>query len=301
MSVLPPFAGISTALYTPFHPNGRVDEGAFAALCDRVASAGSGLVPCGTTGETPTLSDGEYLDVVRIAVDVAAGRVPVIAGTGGASTEKTVAATAKVKELGVDAALVVTPPYNRPPQVSLLAHFRAVADVGLPVVLYNVPARTGTNLLPETTLALAADPRFVAIKEACGNIGQIDLLVERAPERFAILSGDDSMTLPLLAVGGHGLISVVANVAPRACVAMVNAGLAGDLERARAAHRALVPLIRALFATSSPIPLKHVAAQLGHCTPTVRLPLTADAVGAELSAELRRAMEAVQRFEETLG
>lgn len=301
MPTTPPFAGISTALYTPFHPNGRVDEGAFAALCDRVASAGSGLVPCGTTGETPTLSDGEYLDVVRIAVDVAAGRVPVYAGTGSASTEKTVAATAKAQELGVDAALVVTPPYNRPPQSSLLAHFRAVADVGLPVVLYNVPSRTGTNLAPETTLALAADPRFPAIKEASGNLAQIERLIEGAPPRFAILSGDDAMTLPMMALGAHGVISVAANVAPRACVAMVEAAQDGDLERARAAHRALAPLVRALFATSNPIPLKHVAAQLGHCGPTMRMPLTADAVGPELSAELQRAMAAVQAFEEALG
>ena len=230
---------------------------------------------------------------MRLAVDVAAGRVPVIAGTGSSSTERTIAATRAAAEVGAAAALVVTPPYNKPPQRSLLAHFRAVADHGgLPIVLYNVPSRTGCNMLPETTLELARDPRFIAVKEAAGSLAQIEQLIYGAPAGFAVLSGDDAMTFPLVALGGHGVISVAANVVPEATVALVAALLAGELDQARVLQRALTPLFGALFATTNPIPLKHAASLLGHCAPTMRLPLTADAVDAGLSARLAAALEA---------
>jgi len=298
----PIFAGAWTALYTPFTDAGDVDLPAFEALCDRVASAGCGLVPCGTTGETPTLSGDECRLLIRTAVAVAGGRVPVMAGTGTNATMTTVAATRGAAELGADAALVVTPPYNKPPQVSLLAHYRAVAaEGGLPVVLYNVPGRTGCNLAPETTLALAEDPRFVAIKEASGSLDAIERLVEGAPAPFAVLSGDDAMTLPLMALGGHGVVSVAGNLAPRGVVALVAALRAGDLARARSIHQALTPLFRALFGTSNPIPLKRAASLLGHCRPGVRLPLTADAVDAALAERLGAALAGAQRLEESLA
>lgn len=286
-----PLTGTLTALYTPFTRDGAVDLDAFRALCERVASAGSGLVPCGTTGETPTLTDPEYHGLIAAAVEVAAGRVPVVAGTGTSATDKTIAQTRAAAALGADAALVVTPPYNKPPQRSLLAHFRAVADAGeLPIVLYNVPSRTGCNLLPETALELAADPRFIAIKEAAGSLAQVEALIAGAPEGFSVLSGDDAMTFPLVALGGHGVISVAANVAPGPMVALTRALLAGDLPTARRLQRALTPLFTALFVTTNPIPVKHAASLLGHAEPIMRLPLTADAVDDPLSARLAAAL-----------
>ncbi|PKN56816.1 MAG: 4-hydroxy-tetrahydrodipicolinate synthase [Deltaproteobacteria bacterium HGW-Deltaproteobacteria-14] len=291
MTLPRPLTGTLTALYTPFLADGTLDLDAWRALCERLASAGSGLVPCGTTGETPALTDGEYQTLVRVAVEVAAGRVPVIAGTGSSSTERTIATTRAAAEVGADAALVVTPPYNKPPQRSLLAHFRAVADQGgLPIVLYNVPSRTGCNMLPETTLELARDPRFVAVKEAAGSVAQIEQLIYGAPDGFTVLSGDDALTFPLVALGGHGVISVAANVAPEPMVALVAALLAGDLGRARTLQRALTPLFGALFATTNPIPLKHAAALLGHARATMRLPLTADAVDDALSKRIAAAL-----------
>ena len=291
MTLPRPLTGTLTALYTPFHDDGTLDLDAWRALCERLVSAGSGLVPCGTTGETPTLTDAEYQTLVRVAVEVAAGRVPVIAGTGSSSTERTIAATRAAAEVGADAALVVTPPYNKPPQRSLLAHFRAVADEGgLPIVLYNVPSRTGCNMLPETTLELARDPRFIAVKEAAGSVAQIEQLIYGAPDGFTVLSGDDAMTFPLVALGGHGVISVAANVAPEPMVALVAALLSGDLGRARTLQQALTPLFGALFATTNPIPLKHAAALLGHARPTMRLPLTADAVDDAMSKRIAAAL-----------
>jgi len=291
MPLTRPVTGTLTALYTPFAADGGLDLPAYRALCERLVAAGSGLVPCGTTGETPTLTDAEYQILVKTAVEVAAGRVPVIAGTGSSSTERSVAATRAAAEVGADAALVVTPPYNKPPQRSLLAHFRAVADQGgLPIVLYNVPSRTGCNLLPETALELAQDPRFVAVKEAAGSVAQIEQLIYGAPEGFSVLSGDDALTFPLVALGGHGVISVAANVAPEPMVALVRALLAGDLAGARTLQRALSPLFGALFATTNPIPLKHAAALLGHARADMRLPLTADAVDEGMSKRIAAAL-----------
>lgn len=291
MTTPPRLSGTFTAVYTPFTATGEVDLEAYSALCERLVAAGSGLVACGTTGETPTLTSEEYELVVARAVAVARHRVPVIAGAGQSSTRATIETVRLAGRLGADAALVVTPPYNRPPQRSLQAHFSAVADEGgLPLVLYNVPSRTGCNLEPKTACALGADPRFWAIKEAAGDLAQVEALVRDAPAGFTILSGDDAMTLPMLALGAHGVISVVGNVAPDAVVALVAAALRGDFTRAREIHFRLAPLVQALFATTNPIPVKRAAALLGHAQETVRLPLTSDAVDEAIEAALRHGL-----------
>ncbi|MFT7578675.1 MAG: 4-hydroxy-tetrahydrodipicolinate synthase [Myxococcota bacterium] len=284
--------GTLTALYTPFGEDGGVEWPAYTALCERMVDAGSGLVPCGTTGETPALTPEEYLRAITVAARVAGDRVPVVAGTGTSATRTTIELTKLALQAGADAALVVVPPYNKPPQCSLIAHFTAVAEHGgLPIVLYNVPGRTGTNMTAATTLALARNPRFIAIKEAAGDLGQLASLVNGAPTGFTVLSGDDAMTLPLLALGGHGVVSVASNVVPKAVVAMVRRGLAGDIPAAREYHHALTPLFEALFAVSNPIPLKRAAALLGHGRADVRLPLTADALDDAAAQRLAKALE----------
>ena len=298
VATLRPLRGTFAALYTPFTPTGDVDMPALRALAERLVAAGVGLVPCGTTGETPTLSPDEVRQVIGLAVEVAGGRVPVIAGAGSNSTAHTIHNTRQALEAGADAALVVTPYYNKPPPASLLAHFRAVADEGgLPVVLYNVPGRTSCNLTARTALELAAHPRVIGIKEAAANLDQLQLLLAEAPPDFAVLSGDDAWTLPLVLLGGQGVISVAANVVPEAMVALVDAAQAGDLELARQLQRRLLPLFRALFLTTNPIPVKRAAALLGQARAQMRLPLTADAMDqpmvAELEAALRRAEPAV--------
>lgn len=279
-------SGTWTALYTPFRADGQVDYDAYAALCERVHRAGSGLLACGTTGETPTLTTDEIRRLTRIAIEVADHRTPVMVGTGQSSTAGTIAATAMAKELGADLALVVVPPYNKPTQRGLLAHFRAVADVGLPVVLYNVPGRTGATLNPATALELAKDPRFIAIKEAGGSLPVLDALVSGAKalgNGFSVLSGDDAATQPLLAMGGHGVISVASNVIPDEVVAMVRLGLSGEHEAARLMHERLAPLFTALFLAPNPIPVKAAAAMLDHARADLRLPLLA--LDADLPAE----------------
>jgi len=284
-------SGVLTATYTPFTAAGDVDVKAYRALCERLVAAGSGLVPCGTTGETPTLDISEYEQVVQLAVEVAAGRVPVVAGTGSNATEHTIHTTQRAKALGADAALVVVPYYNKPPQSGLMAHFRAVAEHGgLPIVIYNIPGRSGVNLSAASTLALAEDDRFIAVKESAGQLAQFEDLVAGAPRDFAVLSGDDAWTLPLLALGGHGVISVASNVAPEAVVSLVKSARAGDLAAARQWHFRLKPLVDALFAVANPIPLKRAAAMLGHARPDLRLPLAADAVDEALATRLRAAL-----------
>jgi len=271
--------GAHTALYTPFTADGQVDVPALRALCERLVDAGVGLVPCGTTGETPTLTPTEYDTVVRTAVEVAEGRVPVTAGTGSNCTRTTVATTRRAKDLGADAALVVTPYYNTPPQTSLLAHFRAVADQGgLPVMLYNVPGRTACNMAADTTLALADHPNIVAVKEASANLDQMQAILGQAPEDFLVLSGDDAWTAPLMLLGGHGVVSVAGNVIPQQLAALVDAASRRDLKRTHALQATLLPLFQQLFCTTNPLPVKRAAALLDHARPDVRLPLTADAM-----------------------
>jgi 4-hydroxy-tetrahydrodipicolinate synthase len=266
--------GCWTALITPFR-DGAIDEPALRRLVERQIAGGvRGLVPCGTTGEAATLSPREAERVVAAVAEAAAGRAPVVAGVGGNDTRTTVERARRARALGADGVLVVTPYYNRPTQEGLAAHFMAVADgADLPVVLYNVPGRTGVNLLPETTLRLADHPRIVGIKEASGSIDQASEIVARAPAGFAVLSGDDASTLPILSVGGRGVVSVAANVAPAAVAGLVDAALAGAWDAARRAHLALFDLCRALFCETNPAPVKEAAALLGLCEPEVRLPL----------------------------
>jgi 4-hydroxy-tetrahydrodipicolinate synthase len=286
-SLLPSPTGAFTALITPFR-NGTVDEPALRSLVDFQIGGGiDGLVPCGTTGEAATMTDAERDRVISIVVEQAAGRVPVLAGTGSNGTATTIEQTARARALGVDGALIVTPYYNKPTQEGLYAHFTAIADaVDLPIILYNVPGRTGVNLLPETVVRLAGHPRIVGIKEASGSLDQSSQIVREAPADFAVLSGDDSLTLPIIGVGGRGIISVVANIAPAAIADLTAAGLAGDFATARDIHLGLFDLCRAMFVETNPVPVKTAAGLLGLCSPEVRLPL------APLSAASQRRVEA---------
>jgi 4-hydroxy-tetrahydrodipicolinate synthase len=282
----PTLSGCYTALITPFR-DGQVDETALRALVDRQIAGGvSGLVPCGTTGEAPALSASEWDRVVSVVVEAAGARLPVFAGTGSNNTATVIERTRRARALGADGALVVTPYYNRPTQDGLFRHFAAVAEaVDLPLVLYNVPGRTGVNLLPETVLRLADVPGIVGIKEASGSLDQASQIVREAPNAFVVLSGDDSLTLPMMGVGAGGVISVVSNIAPDAVSALTAACRAGDFRSGREIHLALFDLCRAMFVETNPTPVKAAAALLGYCSPEVRLPL------APLSEAAQRRVE----------
>lgn len=266
--------GTFVAVITPFVGE-MLDEQALGRLVDWLITEGvDGLVPCGTTGETPSLTDDEWRRVAELVIERTAGRVPVIVGTGTNSTAVSIARTRIARELGATAAMVVTPYYNKPQQEGLLRHVVAIADaVDLPLVVYNVPGRTGVNLAPETARRMVEQAPIVAIKESSGSLDQVSELVLAVGDRCAILSGDDSLTLPILAVGGRGVVSVLANVAPAATAAMVRAALRGEIERARRLHHELFPLARALFMETNPVPVKAAAELLGLCRADVRLPL----------------------------
>ncbi|MEW6487593.1 MAG: 4-hydroxy-tetrahydrodipicolinate synthase [Thermodesulfobacteriota bacterium] len=284
------FRGTITALVTPFR-DGRVDEDAYRQLIDwQIEQGVSGVVPCGTTGESATLSHEEHNRVIDIAVEEAQGRVAVIAGTGSNSTAEAVRLTRHAKEAGADGALLITPYYNKPTQEGLYRHYRAVAEEArFPLVLYNVPGRTGVNLLPETVARLAELPEVVGIKEATGDLKQVSDVLEKCGDRLAVLSGDDFTVLPLLALGGQGVISVLSNVVPADVAAMVSAFAAGDLARARELHYRTMPVARALFLETNPIPVKAALALLGRIGPELRLPLSPLQEGnaAKLAAVLR--------------
>lgn len=272
-------SGVFTALVTPFTGSGEIDEPALRALVRRQAAAGvRGLVPCGTTGESATLDLAEHARVVSIVAQEAGscGRtLRVIAGAGSNDTRKAVALARASIEAGADALLVVTPYYNKPTQNGLLAHFRAVADaVDAPIVLYNVPGRTGVNLLPETTLRLAEDARFVAVKEASGDLDQASAILRRRPDGFSVLSGEDSLTLAMMALGADGVIAVVSNEAPELLVELAELALSGRRQEAAALHAKLHPLMRANFRESNPIPVKWALARMGLIGNHLRLPLT---------------------------
>jgi len=288
----PDLHGSLTALVTPFR-DGQVDEDAFRRLVERQIAAGThGLVPCGTTGESVTLSLDEHRRVVELCVEVAAGRVPVIAGAGANDTRKAVELIRLVQAAGADAALVVTPYYNKPSQAGMIAHFSAVADAcDLPVVLYDVPSRTGVTMTVETVGTLAERSTVVGIKDAVGDMIRPTLMREACGPDFILLSGDDPSALGYMAHGGRGCISVSSNVAPEACAAFQNACLAGDFAAAREEHARLIDLHRALFFDNSPAPTKYALSELGLCSDEVRLPLApcADAVRPQVFAALRRA------------
>jgi 4-hydroxy-tetrahydrodipicolinate synthase len=286
----PVLRGVFTALVTPFSAEGRVDETALRRLVERQLEAGvAGLVPVGTTGESATLDPDEHQRVVEVTVEAArASRRParVIAGCGSNDTRKAAALARRCRATGADALLVVTPYYNKPKQDGMVAHFRAVADAGeLPVVLYNVPGRTGVNLAAETVLELAADPRFVAVKEASADLEQAARILRDRPPGFALLSGEDSLTLPLIALGGDGVIAVVSNQAPALLVELVEAALAGQRERAAALHARLLPLMKANFLEPNPVPVKWALARMGLIGNHLRLPLTPLSQGLEAALE----------------
>lgn len=288
----PLFRGAITALVTPFR-DGAVDEPALRVLVERQVAAGvRGVVPVGTTGEASTLSDAERRRVVEACVEACAGRVRVIAGAGHNATAETIKRVRHAKAVGADAALVVTPFYNRPSQEGLYRHYAAIAEaVELPVVLYNVPGRTGVDLATDTVVRLSALPNIVGIKDATADLARPSLMRLACPEDFALLSGDDASALGYLAHGGHGTISVTSNVAPQACARQVEAALAGDLAGALALQDRLIGLHRALFADASPAPVKWALSTLGLCADEVRLPLApcAEAAQALVREALRQA------------
>ncbi|MCA9683828.1 MAG: 4-hydroxy-tetrahydrodipicolinate synthase [Myxococcales bacterium] len=286
------FHGVLTALVTPMSDDGRVDDDALVELVEDQIRAGiHGLVPCGTTGEATTLSHTEHIHVVEVVTRATRGRVPVLAGAGSNSTHEAIELTRACKELGVDGTLQVVPYYNKPPQAGLIRHFSAIADaVALPVVLYNVPGRTGADLLPETVGALARHPHIVGIKEATGDMHRAVQVREHCGEDFCLLSGDDFTMLPFFAVGGDGVISVVSNPAPKLISDLFEAFAAGDLAKARDLHYRQLPLTRLLFADANPIPAKAAMHLLGRCTATVRSPLVTLEPQSELSGKLGAAL-----------
>ena len=269
------WSGVGTALVTPFTTAGAVDDRALGALVDRQVRGGVHfVVPCGTTGETPTLSRAEREAVVRITVEACAGKIPVLAGVGGYDTAEVAELAHATEALGVQGLLSVTPYYNKPTQEGLYQHYRAIAArTSLPIIVYNVPGRTGCNVEPRTLARLAAIPNIVGVKEASGNMQQMCEVCRVVPDDFWVLCGDDALALPLMAVGGRGVISVASNLVPDRMARLVNAALAGDFAAARAEHQALLPLMLVNFIESNPIPVKAALAMLGLCEPVYRLPM----------------------------
>jgi 4-hydroxy-tetrahydrodipicolinate synthase len=264
-----------TAIVTPLKADGGLDLPALRGLVEWQIEQGiKGIVPCGTTGEGATLNDEEKRDVFAAVVESVAGRVPVVAGVGSNSTRTTLASARMASEAGADALLVVTPYYNKPNRSGMIAHYEAVAEATpLPVVVYNVPGRTGQNLGAELILRLARIPGIAAVKEASGDLDQIATIIRGRPDGFAVLSGDDALTLPTIALGAEGVISVVSNEAPAEMAELVDAASKGDFERARRLHYKLLPLMRANFAETNPVPVKAAMALMGRCGATMRPPL----------------------------
>ncbi len=272
-----PFAGVYTALVTPFREDRAVDEAALRVLVERQIAAGvAGVVPCGSTGEAATLSHAEHRRVIELVVQAARGRVRVIAGTGSNNTHEAIELTVAARDAGADAALLISPYYNKPTQEGIVQHYAAVAHAAqLPLFVYNIPGRTASNILPETLARLADLEHVVGVKDCCGNLDQVSQSLALCPPDFSLLSGDDSFTLPLLALGARGVISTTSNLVPREMVELVAAFAAGEVERARAIHFRLLPLFGALFCESNPIPVKAALALVGAIPrDDLRLPLT---------------------------
>ncbi|MCK5007170.1 MAG: 4-hydroxy-tetrahydrodipicolinate synthase [Spirochaetales bacterium] len=269
------FEGVFTALITPFTRDGKLDEQALRKLVDFQIDRGiDGLVPVGTTGESPTLSPEETEQVIRIVVEQTGGRVPVIAGTGSNCTDKAIHMTEKAKQIGATASLQVAPYYNKPTGEGFFRHFTAIADaVDLPMVIYNIPGRTGKNIENPVMLKLALHKNIVAVKEASGNISQMMDLIAKKPKDFAVLSGDDNLTYPLMALGGKGVISVASNAVPDRMKDLTHTALKGDWDRARKLHYELLPLFKAIFLETNPIPIKATMAMKGFVEEVYRLPM----------------------------
>jgi len=293
------FTGCGTALVTPFQPDFSLDEAALRKLVQRQIRAGVDfLVPCGTTGENPTMTRREHLRVVEITLQEANRRIPVLAGAGGYNTHEVVELAQDLEALGADGLLSVTPYYNKPTQEGLFQHYRAIARATrLPIVLYNVPGRCGTNLEPATVKRLAAIENIAGIKEASGNISQMAALANAVPDEFAILSGDDGIALPLFALGGRGVISVVSNEIPAEMAQLCAHGLRGEFAEARAIHRKFLPLMEINFIESNPIPVKAALALMGLLEPVWRLPMVAPKV--ENLVRIQAVLESLQLLERT--
>ena len=268
--------GSIVALVTPMHAHGRIDYDGLRKLIDWHVAEGTDCIGVvGTTGESPTVSVEEHCEIIRVSVQHAAGRVPIMAGAGGNATAEAIELTRFAQKVGADCTLQVVPYYNKPSQEGIYRHFRAIAEaVDLPVVLYNVPGRTVADMQPETTLRLAQVPGIVGIKEATGDIERACWLIKQAPKGFAIYSGDDSTAIALMLLGGHGNVSVTANVAPRAMHELCRAALAGQVREATAIHLKLLALHKHLFVESSPAPTKWAMARMGLCSAALRLPIT---------------------------
>lgn len=269
------FQGSMVAMVTPFR-DGKVDEAKLRELVEfHVKHGTDGLVPCGTTGESPTLSHAEHKRVVEIVIEAAAGRIPVIAGTGSNSTAEAIDMTVHAATAGADAALLVSPYYNKPTQQGLYEHFRAIAQAapGLPLIVYNIQGRTAVNVETDTLKRLSEIPNIVGVKEASGSLDQMTSVVLACGPDFSVVSGDDSLTLPLMAVGGRGVISVVANILPKEVAELTHAALDGDWKRARELHWKLFPICRAMFVETNPIPVKEAMAMLGMIRAEWRLPM----------------------------
>jgi 4-hydroxy-tetrahydrodipicolinate synthase len=275
MSLQQDFSGVFTALVTPFLSDGSLDEARLRSLVESQVQAGiSGLVPVGTTGESPTVTHKENIQIVKIVVEQAAGRVPVIAGTGSNSTSEAIDMTGQAKEIGATASLQVAPYYNKPNQEGLFKHFEAIADqVDLPFIIYNIPGRTSINVATSTLISLAAHKNIVGVKEASGNIAQVMDVIFSRPAGFSVLSGDDNLTFPILMLGGEGVISVASNIIPQKMIELVGRCLSGDLDEARTLHYSLLPLFRTMFLDTNPIPVKYALAKMGQCEEVYRLPM----------------------------
>ncbi len=284
------FSGSLVAIVTPFK-NGKFDEKAMASLIEfHVANGTHGIVPCGTTGESATLAPEEHERVVAATVEIVNRRLPVIAGTGSNSTDEAIKFTKHAKAVGADGALLITPYYNKPTQEGLFQHFEAVAKaVDLPQILYNIPGRTSVNMLPATTARLSQLPSIVGIKEGSGSLQQVSEIIHRSQDGFLILSGDDPLTLPMMALGGKGVITVTANVSPKDMANMVSAALKNDYEQARTLHYKLTLLFSSLFLETNPIPVKAALAMMGKMSEEVRLPLTP--LADEYRPKLREALQ----------
>ena len=288
-----PIVGSIVALVTPMQDDGRVDYAALRRLIDWHIAEGTDCIGVvGTTGESPTVSVDEHCEIIRVAVAHAAGRVPIMAGAGANSTREAIALSRFSKEVGADCTLQVVPYYNKPSQEGIYQHFKAIAEaVDLPVVLYNVPGRTVADMLPETALRLATVPGIVGVKEASGNIERAAQLIKYAPAGFGVYSGDDGTAVALMLLGGHGNVSVTANIAPRLMAELCKAAIAGDARTAAVLHLRLLPLHKQLFCEPSPAPTKWAMARLGLCGAALRLPITplTEAGQAQVAQALREA------------
>jgi 4-hydroxy-tetrahydrodipicolinate synthase len=287
------FQGTGTALITPFKSDGSVDEKALKRLVDFQIDGGVDmLLPCGTTGEGATLDENETDRVLQVVIEQARGRVPVILGAGSNSTAKAIQMTKRARKVGASGVLSVGPYYNKPTQQGYYEHFKAIAEAeDIPIVVYNVPGRTGGNIEAGTTLKLAEITNIVAVKEASGNLGQIMDIIRDAPKDFRVLSGDDAITLPVIALGGDGVVSVVSNEAPSMMSGIVNAALAGNLAEAKAIHYRLLPLMNINFIESNPIPVKAALSMMGLIEENYRLPMVR--IGAANRQKLAKVVEEV--------